>query len=180
MGAHVVALRTKKARLDAARAEELRQGILALEGLPEPLVTNFLAALDSRTAATNGWTFCMLSPAQNRAVVKWIKTNSKRPMVALELWSELFCHLRRDNGEIAAMREELAESVGITPREVSEIMTELESINAISRTRVKIEGMRGPGIVRYRMNSGVATHLTGVSRTKAQAEDGPLLRLIQS
>src|SRR5688572_29786575 len=138
MGAHVVALRTRKARLDASRAEELRQGILALDGLPEPLVTNFLAALDSHTAAANGWTFVMLSPAQNRAVVKWLNANSKRPMVAAELWSELFCHLRHDTGEIAATREELAAAVGIKPDHVSEIMGELESINAISRTRIKV------------------------------------------
>lgn len=179
MGAHIVRLRTRKVRLDAAKADELRQGILALDGLPEPLVTTFLAALDSQTAASNGWTFVMLSPAQNRAVMKWLGANSKRPMVATQLWAELFLHLRHDTGEIAAPREELAEAVGITPREVSEIMGELESINAISRSRVKVAGMRGPGVVRYQMNSLVGTHLTGAARDKAQAEDGPLLRLIE-
>lgn len=178
MGAHVVRLQTKKARLDAAKAEELRQDILDRPGLPEPLVTGLLATIDRHTTAVTGWTFVMLSPADNAKVVSWLAANSSRPMVAMQLWATLFLHLRHDTGEIAATRDELAEAVGIKPDHVSGIMTELESINAISRNRVKVAGMRGPGVVRYRMNSHIGTHLTGAARDKAQAEDGPLLRLL--
>jgi hypothetical protein len=178
MGAHVVALQTKKARLDAARAEELRQGILSLDGLPEPLVTNFFAALDSHTAATNGWTFVMISAEQFDRVHDWLLENSKRPVVAVRLWSKLFRNMAR-SGYVAATREELAEAVGIRPAEVSAVMSELESINAISRARMKVPGMRGPGTVHYRVNSHVGTHLTGAARDKAQAEDGPLIRLVE-
>lgn len=179
MGASLTRLRTKPEREGDADADQMR---LILDRrpdlLPERLTTHVITKLDQREASAKGWTFVMLSPADNAKVVSWLAANSTRPMVAMQLWAELFCRLRRDTGEIAATRDELAESISITPREVSTIMGELESINAISRDRVKVAGMRGPGVVRYRMNSHVATHLGGAARDKAQAQDGPLLKLI--
>lgn len=179
MTAGVVRLQTKRDRLEAEQAEGLRQAILSFPGLPEGPVGELIATLDRQTATASAWSFVMLSPAQNRAVVKWLGENSKRPIVAMQLWSELFTNLRRDTGEVMLRRDELADAVGDTPEHVSAIMTELESIGAISRKRTKVPGMKGPGVVRYFMNPSVGTHLTGAARDRAQAE-APLLRLVES
>ena len=178
MAARLVRLRTKADKLQADKAAALRQMILGFDGLPERAAGELLAAIDRSTAADNGWSFLMVSPEDNAKVVSWLLDNSKRPLVAVRLWSTLFLHLRRDTGEIVLTREELAEAVGATPTHVSEIMGELEALGAISRHRVKVAGMRGPGLVRYFMNPRVATHQSGVARVMAQAE-APKLRSIE-
>lgn len=180
MAARVVRLRTREDQIRSDQAERLRQLVMAFPGLPERAAGEIIATIDRQTAAETGWSFVMLSPAQNRAVVKWLGENSKRPVVAVQLWSELFLHLRRDTGEIMQTRDELAEAVGISAEHVSAIMSELESIGAISRKRTKIPGMRGPGMVRYFMSPLVGTHLIGKARDKAQEDAPPLLKLVET
>jgi hypothetical protein len=179
MAADLRRLRTKPERLREEQAAALRQLVLAFPGLPEPAVGAIVVAIDRETVATSGWTFVMLSPAQNRAVVNWLLENSSRPQKAVSLWSLLFEHLRRDTGEIMLSREEMAEQIAEEPKHVSTIMTELEGIGAISRRRERVAGMRGPGMVRYFMNPNVGTHLVGAARDKAQAR-APLLTPIPS
>ena len=174
MAAVLRRLRTTPGRLREEQAAALRQMILAVPGLPEPAVGSIVAAIDRETVAENGWTFVMLSPAQNRAVVNWLLEHSSRPQKAISLWSLLFEHLRRDTGEIMLTREQMAEQIVEEPKHVSTIMTELESIGAIDRRREKVPGMRGPGVARYFMNPNVATHLTGKLRDKVQAEASPV------
>lgn len=162
--------RSKQDRLTDQQAEELRQGLLALGdrlGLPENPLGRVLAAIDRRTASASGWTFVMLSPAQNSAVVEHLAVNSTRPQAALRLWALLFTALRTDTGEIVLSRQEISDALGIAPKHVSEIMTELERINAIQRQRA------GRG-VRYFMNPNVATHTSGADRDAAQRAAGQL------
>lgn len=177
MAATLVQLRTRADQIEAEKAEQLRQMVLAFPGLPERAAGELIAAIDRQTATSSQWAFVMLSPDQNRAVVRWLRANSQRPLVAVALWAELFSHLRRDTGEVMATREELAAAVEATPDHVSAIMGELESVGAISRRRAKVAGMRGPGMVRYFLNPRVGTHLTGAARDKAQAA-APQLRLL--
>lgn len=171
----VIRFRSKKQLLDADQALALREMIAGMGGLPENAVGRICAAIDQNTASENGWSFVMLSPAQNRAVVKWLSRNSKRPHKAAELWAECFTAMRNDTGEIMKTREELAEAVGLKADHVSEIMGELVSIRAIISKRERVPGLRGPGLVRYFMNPTVATHLPNEARKKAQAEAPPLL-----
>jgi hypothetical protein len=168
MAARLRRLRTKPERLREEQAAALRQLVLAFPGLPERVTGAVIAAIDAETAAENGWTFVMLSPAQNRAVVRWLLEHSSRPQKAIDLWVLLFEHLRRDTGEIMLTRDELAEQIGVPADNVSLIMGELEEIGAISRRREKVPGLRGPGMVRYFMNPSVATHLKGKAREHAQ------------
>jgi len=156
----------------------VRQAILALPGLPERAVGAIVATIDQQTAAENGWTFVMLSPADNDLVVSWMLEHSKRPQKAMRLWSKLFLHLDRITGEILQTRDELAEAIGVKADHVSEIMGELEHFGAISKQRVRVAGMRGPGVVRYFMNPNVATHQTGVIRDNAQ-KAAPTLTLVK-
>lgn len=179
MAASIVRFRTKGDQLKAEQADRLRQLVMAFPELPERAAGEILVAIDRQTVSANAWSFVMLSPDQNRAVVKWLTANSKRPMVAVQLWAELFSHLRRDTGEVMQTRDELADAVGARSEHVSAIMGELESIGAISRKRSKIAGMKGPGLVRYYMNPNVGTHLSGKARDHAQAEAGPLLRVME-
>lgn len=179
MAARLVPFRSKADQLQVEQAERLRQMVLAFPGLPERAAGEIIATIDRTTAVENGWTFVMMSPADNAKVVAWLAANSTRPMVAMQLWATLFLHLRRDTGEIVQTRDGLADAVGVGADHVSEIMGELESIGAISRNRVKVAGMRGPGMVRYFMSPRVATHLTGKARQDAQTEAGPLLRVME-
>lgn len=166
----VKSLKEARARQKAAEAAEFAR--MALKFGMDPAAANDLVAAylaDTR----NAWTFVMLSPAQNAAVVDWLSANSKRPQAAVRLWSHLFTCMRMDTGEILKGREELAERIGIEPKNLSSIMTELASINAIRRERKGRE-------VRYFMNSTIATHLPSAeARTKAREADGPLLIVMQ-
>lgn len=98
----------------------------------------------------------MIRPAQNRAVVDWLEANSKRPMKAMRVWALLFDHLMPHTGQIMLTREEIAENIGIAADDVSKIMNELVKFGAIFSEREKVEGLRGPGLVRYYMNRHVA------------------------
>lgn len=181
MAAKVRRLLTKPDQLRAEQAARLRAALLPYEGEMSAAVRELVAHIDRQTAAKAGWTFIMISAEQNRAVVRWLKANSRRPMQAMDLWAELFTRVDRDTGEILLTRDQLAELVGDTVQHVSEIMGELEGIDAIIRRRERVPGMRGPGRVRYFMNPVVGTHLAGSERDKAQAEapPGPLLRIMQ-
>ena len=179
MAATIHKLVSKREKLTEADGQQLRQLVLEYDGLSEWLRGELIAEIDRRTACKNGWTFVMLSPAENAAVVDWLVQNSKRPFVALRLWAKLFDNLRTDTGEIVLTRNELAQQVEERPDNISQIMGELESIGAISRRRERIAGVRGPGLVRYFMNPRVGTHLTGKARTDAQAKAGPLLTIME-
>jgi hypothetical protein len=102
------------------------------------------------------------------AVVEWLCEHSRCPKIALLLWSELFVHLEADSGHIDASREELAEAVNTPADEVSEVVSELVRIGAVTRWYEKIPGLRGRGIVRYAMNPHVATKLLGAARAAPQ------------
>lgn len=157
--------------LDPAVAAHVRQLVLALD-LPAGTAADLVRVVERDTRSTNGWTFVMLSPGQNAEVVAWIMDKSKRPLKCARLWSELFVYMRNDTGEILASRAELAEKVGLRGSEVSECMTELETVKAIRRVR---DGRR----VRYFMNANVATRATGSARDRQQEVDGPLLTIMQ-
>lgn len=177
MAGKLVRLRTKADRLRSEQAAQVRQAVLDLPGLPAQAVSAIISTIDQQTAAENGWTFVMLSPAANDFVVSWMLEHSNRPQMAMRLWSKLFLHLDRETGEILQSRHELAEAIHAKADHVSEIMGELEGIQAISKRRVKVAGLRGPGIVRYFMNPNVGTHQTGQARDKAQ-RNTPQLRLV--
>jgi hypothetical protein len=174
VAAKLVRLQTQTDKLREDQAVQLRQLVLSLPDAPPDAISRVLAAIDRGTAARNGWTFVMLSPAQNRAVAGWLSEHSKRPKVAMLLWAELFMHLEADSGHIAATRDELAAAIGATPHDVSRVMSELVSIGAVTRWYEKIPGLRGQGMVRYSMNPHVATKLPGAARVEAQKLHAPV------
>jgi hypothetical protein len=152
--------------------------VTATKGLPAGLMEMLYRELDKRTTSHGKWTFVMISPQQNRIVVKYLIKNSKYPLIALDLWGLCFEHLHCDTGEILLSRDELADNLGQKSKVVSAVMSELEDCGAISRRYEKVAGVKGRGFVRYFMNPLVGTHLPGAARDKAQ-EKAPKLRLVK-
>lgn len=183
MPAVIRRLVTRPDRLRRDEAASLRQALLpfvddaASSSQVVEAGRSLLAHLDRLSASSNRWTFVMLSPDQNAAVVELIMARSARPRIAVRLWALLFRHLRTDTGEIMLSRDELAGQLGVKSNDVSRCMSELVSFGAVSRVRVPIPGLKGQGAVRYRMNPTVATHLSGAARDAAQAA-APILSLI--
>jgi hypothetical protein len=174
----LVRLRTRPERLRQEQAEVLRQALLPFTGGElRHHVDALVAHIDRETCPAAEWTFVMINAEQNAAVVNWLATHSARPLVALRIWALAFAHLDRQTGEILLSRDQIAEAVDETADHVSGIMTELVQFGAISRQRVRVAGMRGPGRVRYFMNPMVGTHLAGRARVVAQAS-APQLRLV--
>ena len=127
-----------------------------------------LASLEPDPNADKPETFIMLTASQNAEVVRWLDKHSKRRNEAKSLWAELFTAVHPTTGEIMLSRAELAARLNLLPLNVSAIMTELASINAIRREKVGRS-------VRYFMNSHVATHVaTNQARAEARKKDGPL------
>jgi hypothetical protein len=159
-----------RSRHDQA-AEIVRQ--VRLLGLDAETLAKVDAAAKAHVSVTDRWVFVMLSASQNADVIRWINRNSKRPRKAVELWATMLEHLRMEDGAIMASRAELAERVGLKPRDLSSIMTELASINAVIRQK---EGRQ----VRYFLSPWIATHLPSATlRAAARGEAGPLLRLME-
>jgi CRP-like cAMP-binding protein len=173
MAAEVRRLVPRAEVLDRERAAEARQLVLQLEPSAPQLVGQMLALIDRRTVAEKGWSFVMLSPAQNRLVVRWINEHARRPRISAAIWAECFCHMRMDTGEVCMTRQQMAEAVGAPARDVSEAMNELASkVGALIRHQ---EGRD----VRWFMNPRVGTHLSGAAREKAQKDAPSLLSLVE-
>jgi len=172
MSARIAPFASKVQLLRRERARQLRQHVLDLEAEAPRAVSQIVAAIDRNTAAERGWSFVMLSPAQNRTVVRWIMANARRQSVTLALWTEFFCHLRTDTGEIVMDRAEMMEAAAASSPHVSAALAELVGLGALIRRR---EGRE----VRWFMNPRIGTHLTGAAREEAQGQAPPLLRVME-
>ena len=164
----VVKLRTRRDKREQASLEQLRD--VLRDWTPSPLLDRLVGTVERELSSRSGWRFVMVEPNLNSEVLNWLTYNSRRPLVAVRLWGELFRHLPQDSNEVMADRADLARAVGCTPAHVSTIMGELESIGAVYRRQ---EGKS----VRYFVHPKLGTHLTGAVRDKAQAE-APKLRLL--
>lgn len=172
MAARVHQFASRAQMLRREDAAELRQLVLGLEGQAPRVVAQLVAVIDRNTAAERGWSFVMLSPMQNRAVVRWINENAARPRVSAALWAEFFCHMRTDTGEIVMDRRQMMEASGASSSHVSDALSELVRIGAVIRHR---EGRE----VHWFMNPRVGTCLTGIAREAAQRAAPPLLEVIE-
>ena len=167
---HQFASRAQLLRRD--EAADLRQMVLGLEAQAPRVVAQLVAVIDRNTAAERGWSFVMLSPMQNRAVLRWINEHAQRPRTSVALWAEFFCHMRTDTGEIVMDRRQMMEAAGASSSHVSDALSELVRIGAIIRHR---EGRE----VRWFMNPRIGTCLTGAAREAAQRASPTLLEVIE-
>lgn len=170
MKVNITRLRTRADLLKLEQADALRDLVLKYEDQAPAAVRELLAVVDRYTAAFQGWTFVMLSPEQNHAVVAWIQDNAQRPRVSARLWAAMFCHLRVDTQEIVMDRTAMMAAARASSAHVSQVLSELAGIGALIRRR---EGHD----VRWFMNPHVGTCLTGKARQDAQ-QAAPRLCLI--
>lgn len=171
MTARIVRYVSRAQLLKRDRAAEVRQLLLQYEGDAPHLISQVMALIDRHTIAEKGWSFVMLSPAQNRLVVRWINEHAKRPRLSAALWAECFCHMRTDTGEVVMTRAQMMEATGANSPNVSHALSELSSMGALIRHR---EGRE----VRWFMNPRVGTHLGGAAREEAQ-KAAPSLAVIE-
>jgi hypothetical protein len=170
---HTVRERSRDAALD-----ELGQYVLELEGLDLDIKVKVSHLVQRSKKAALGWSFVMVNPDYFHEVLRACLTWDKRHRLAVDLWGYLFRVLPPDSNEVMATRAELAKELGATPRDISEVMTFLESLGAVMRER------DGRG-VRYFVNPRAGTHLGGGLRDEAQVKAPPIrvppqLRLVEA
>jgi len=165
----VTRLRTRRDTGDRAALEAVRGMLEGVAGAGD-----VVALVERKLAATRGWGFVMVDPVAYAEVVAHLRRHSRRPLVAMELFTRLFSYLPPDGNEVQADRNELARVAGCTPNNVTDVMRELEAVGAVYKRR---EG-RG---VRFYVSPHLGTHLAGAARDRAQAEAPPLkLRVVEA
>lgn len=160
-------------RTRQAKAELLEEWACEVIGPEHAAQLGLAFAAQTADPDAERWIFAMINPAQNFAVLEWLRKHSKRPQAAVSLWGLLLTALRVDTGEILLTRAQIAERIGIEPDNVTRIVSELASINAIRREK---QGRK----VRYFLNPNIATHIPGPeARQRAREAAGPLLMLME-
>jgi hypothetical protein len=148
-------------RISRQKAEDARQTILDLE-LPQTATETILLTIARHEGEgrPEKWAFHMLQPKQVLTIWDAIRAlpGKDRPHQVRHLFDLVLTHLEWDTGLVILTREELAERIGTNPANVSRMMGTLERIGVILRERVRLDGMRGRGIARYRINPHVAWH----------------------
>ncbi len=145
----------KADRLSEDQACRVRDAFFNLE-LPSKVMEELLAVLLRYEVGgvPSDWHFNMISPSQCLLVWNAID-RGREPRSTRRVFDYVLTHLEPGTGFVTLSREEIAELVGILPKHVSSAMTRLENLGAITRERVKIPGLKGPGMVRYRINPNV-------------------------
>jgi DNA-binding transcriptional ArsR family regulator len=170
----LVPVRQKLQANTARRALDLLAGSEDLDLQPWQLVLlrRGLSRIAEPAANTSIWPggFTMISREVTGAVWDWI-----RNLEAKDRPSEV-----RHAFDLVLTRDELAERMGIRSDKVSHAMRVLERGGIILAERVKIAGMRGPGVVTWRINPHLAWNGSLQARADAvKTAVPPLLKLME-
>lgn len=166
----------KDERIAKDKAEAARQTVLDL-GLPATATEDILITIarHENGGRIADWKFNMLNPSQCLAVWNAIDAlpGDERPRVVRRVFDHVLTHIEQNTGIVTLTREEIAAKIGVRPQEVSAAMGTLEGMKVVFRERVKVAGMRGPGVARYRLNQWVAWN-GDLQIRKEQAKQVPL------
>lgn len=122
--------------------------------------------IDTRTAREKRRDFHLSYSRENSRVLEWLMLHSSRPQVAGWLWGILLDHMSPDpeqDGEVLMDRDAMVARMvrpdgrSVSGRSVDAVLSELVSINALTRKREAVPGLRGRGRVRYFVSARVAT-----------------------
>jgi hypothetical protein len=175
MVARVETFRSRAALETAERKEQLRQLLLEFEPvLPSRPLGEILLALPPSPKPEPGPRYIMVYIDDYNEVADWLEAHSRSPRAACRLLRQMLRFVHPTTHEVLRTREELAELARTTPGEVSVIMNELCGLQAVRRERVKVAGMRGPGVVRWYVNERLGTHLPKSRRRRAYDKAPPL------
>lgn len=156
------------------QAEIARQVALHIESLniSKQAKDEVSAGLKAQLLNQKRWRFIMLGPDENEVIVDRILETSTRPLKAARLWAKILPRIHPHTGEVQLSRQDMAERVGVTVQNVSEIMSELVKFGAIERER---HGNR----VKYFMSARIATHIpTEAARQAARDSFPPILAAV--
>jgi hypothetical protein len=163
----ITRLRTAPDRQLSLGLDRLRADIEAAGSVPQELQQRLLHLVDRERSARSGWRFVMIDPRRYADVLQYLVRNSRRPQAATLLWAELFAHLPDDGNEVLLNQRELADAIGVQPKVVSEVVSELVEVGAVYRRR------QGRTMKLY-VHPLLGTHLKGAARDRAQEAAGPL------
>ncbi len=182
----LVPVRQKLQANTARRALDLLAGSEDLDLQPWQLVLlrRGLSRIAEPAANTSIWPggFTMISREVTGAVWDWIRNleAKDRPSEVRHAFDLVLLNFRQDTGELSLTRDELAERMGIRSDKVSHAMRVLERGGIILAERVKIAGMRGPGVVTWRINPHLAWNGSLQARADAvKTAVPPLLKLME-
>lgn len=137
------------------------------------LARRHLVEIDGQRPSKVRWEFGMIETDLNAEVVRFLVTTSVRPAKAVHLWS--ICLREMDyEGEIGFNRTQLADELGVSPKVVSTLMSELCRCEALMRRPEDDAGHRGR-TVRWSVNPRLATRKKRAARDEAQ-KSAPLLK----
>lgn len=181
--------RSKRERFTRAAAVSLREQLRLfpedlLPGAARAEMLNTLERIAEPDNEGSIWPggFCMLSRLQTAAVWDAIRAlpAHARPNQVRHAFDLVLLNLRHDTGEVMLTCDQLAERMGILPRNVSSVMGVLERMGVVRRERRRVPGLRGPGMAVYFINPHVAWN-GSLEMRKAEADDTapPLLRIIE-
>jgi CRP-like cAMP-binding protein len=190
----IVRLTTKRQMADQQAAATIAEQLELitpemLEGAPGDLKLLLSRAIysaqkQSRPNTEGLWPggFTMISRDQTKLVWDAIRAlpPEDRPQQVRHAFDLALLSLRQDTGEIMMRRDELAEEIGCSPQNVSQLMGVLERMGAVRRTRQKVPGMRGPGVAVYYINPHVGWN-GSLDARKAEADESqpPMLVLME-
>ena len=109
----------------------------------------------------------MIDPKESWKVVDWLQKNSRRRAAAIRTWAFLLAEAIPGIGAIPLTRGEIAGKLGMSPDDISSIMTDLVRYGAIAR---QAEGRE----VSYFMNAPFVTAPPGeaVESKEEEADEG--------
>lgn len=188
-GASVTRLVPIRERYTRAEVRSVREALMALpDGALRPAVLAMtLNDLDRRVepdSEVSIWPggFVMISREQTAAVWKAIDAlpaKDRRQQVH-HAFRLVLLNLRPSTGEVDLFRDQFADEMGCSPNHVSAAMSVLERLGVIVRSRRRLEGMRGPGVVVYSINPHVGWNGNLDARRERAGEHAPpLLQLMQ-
>lgn len=124
----------------------------------------------------------MLSREQTAAIWDAIRElpSQCRPNQVRHAFDLVLLNLRWDTGEVMLTRDEIAERMKCSARDVSTVMGVLGRLGVIERQVRRVPGMKGPGMVAYFVNPHAAWN--GDLKTRQDfAEDfkPPLLTIME-
>lgn len=174
MSGNVVTIHRQFGGLQRKEMTRMRRQFLRLASDPDEsfrmrtAYADMAAELGRELDAEKGWAFVLVAMDERADVLGYLRLVSRRPAVAMHLWSVCITNMTFRTGEVALSRKQLSERLGVSMTVVSELMGELVKCGAIRRSFDEDDGFRGRS-VRYFVNPRLATHLKGAARAEAQA-----------
>lgn len=184
---HRLATRPERIRRDGAAALESALRSVDPDLVPAWMLRDLLnrvhraMELDASRSIWPGG-FSMISVQQTVAVWDWIRAlpGRDRPHAVRHAFDLVLSNLRQDTGEVMLRREEFADRMGVRVQEASSALSLLARAGVLRVERMRVEGLRGPGLAVYFINPHVAWNGQLEARASvAKSSSPPLLKLMQ-